>query len=316
MAADCQAKSHRNKLCSGISRYSKSWNWYCRQHNPKDTAPRPQPSPNTSSVPTQPTDAEPLAKKSCAHCKRTIRRDQPHLTCASCDGHYIQSHSGLNRDECALIIQNNIEWKCPRCEKKDGQNTGPIRESNSTEVAEISKGKFKNSLRIMQWNSDGLKLKVHELASRLKSLDIDVCMIQESKLRKKDTTPKVDGYSAIFRSDRPTISGGGLITYAKPEIVYDKVGSAFQDATEVQCVKIKLARKKWLYISNTYIPPPHSTGQVINFCPDIIPINDPCIICGDFNAHSPIWDPHVPSDTLGEEVIDWLMAHSLTINTH
>ena len=312
MAAGCQAKSHRKKLCSGISKYSKSWSWFCRQHNSKDPAPRSQPPPTKAPTLEKPTDTEPLAKKSCAHCNRTIRRDQPHLTCASCNGNYIQSHSGLNRDECALIIQNNIDWKCPQCEKKDGQNTGPIQECGSAEVAEISRGKFKNCLRVMQWNSDGLTLKVHELAKRLKSLDIDVCVIQESKLRKKDNTPKVAGYLAILRSDRPNISGGGLITYAKPEIVYDKVGSAFQDATEVQCVRIKLARKKWLFITNTYIPPPHSKGQVISLRPDIIPTNDPCIICGDFNAHSPIWDPHVPSDNRGEEVIDWLMANSLT----
>ena len=331
MAYGCQAKSHRKKLCSGISRYSKSWTWYCRQHNPKDaatrsqpkmtpilsqTTPMPSPSPTKSPVPKQPTDAEPPAdppaKKTCAHCKRTIRSDQAHLTCATCNGFYLQSHSGMNRDECALILQNDIEWKCLQCEKKENQNTGPIREARSAEVAETSKGKYKNQLRIMQWNSDGLRLKVHELANRLKSLDIDVCLVQESKLNKKDSTPKVAGYSAIFRSDRPTISGGGLITYAKPEIVYDKVGSAFQDATEVQCVRIKLARKKWLNITNTYIPPPHSKGQVINFRPDIIPTSDPCIICGDFNAHSAVWDPHVPSDNRGEEVIDWLVSNSLT----
>ena len=311
MAADCLAKSHRNKKCSLISKYSKSWSWYCRKHNNKNpTNKKCSPHPSSAGPTATPSPSQPTAKETCVQCSRTIRRDHAHITCNSCDGHYHQSHSGLNRDEATLIIANSIEWICPRCEKKEKQNTAPIQEPNSTEIAENNKGTFKNNLRIMQWNADGLRLKVHELAERLKSLDIDICTIQETKLSKKENTPKVAGYSAIFRSD--SISGGVLITYAKKEIVYDKVGSAFQDATEAQCLKVKLARKKWLYITNTYIPPPNSKGQVINFRPEIIPTKDPGIICGDFNAHCPIWDHNQPSDTRGEEVLDWLVVNNLS----
>ena len=169
------------------------------------------------------------------------------------------------------------------------QNTGSIQESLTNEISENNQAIFKPNIRIMQWNADGIKLRSHELSARLKSRDIDICLVQESKLRpKKDKTPVVDGYIPIYRTDRPTITFGGLIIYARKEIVYDKVGHAFKNATEVQCVKIKLARKRWLYLSNVYVPPPNSKGQVINFEPEIIPTTDPSIICGDFNAHSPV----------------------------
>lgn len=152
----------------------------------------------------------------------------------------------------------------------------------------------------MQWNADGIKIKSHELANRLKERSIDICVIQRSKLTKRDNTPRMKGYNAILRTDRPTIWGGGLITYAKEDIVYDKVGTAFNEATEAQCVKIKLACNKWLYISNTYIPPPNSKGQTIAFHPEIIPMKEPAIVCGDFNAHSQIWD-HNYLATTGEK---------------
>ena len=64
--------------------------------------------------------------------------------------------------------------------------------------------------------------------------------------------------------------------------MFDKVGTAFNEATEVQCVKIKLASNEWLYLTNAYIPPPSSNGQVIAFHPEIILLKDPAIICGDF----------------------------------
>ena len=85
----------------------------------------------------------------------------------------------------------------------------------------------------------------------------------------------------------------------KNEIVFDKVGTAFNEATEVQCVKIKLGRNEWLYLTNAYIPPPSSNGQVIAFHPEIILLKDPAIICGDFNAHSQIWEHNYPSDSRG-----------------
>ena len=165
----------------------------------------------------------------------------------------------------------------------------------------------------MQWNADGIKIKSHELANRLKERSIDICVIQESKLTKRDNTPRMKGYNAILRTDRPTIWGGGLITYAKEDIVYDKVGTAFNEATEAQCVKIKLARNKWLYISNTYIPPPNSKGQTIAFHPEIIPMKEPAIVCGDFNAHSQIWDHNYPSDNRGEETLDWIIENNLSV---
>lgn len=55
---------------------------------------------------------------------------------------------------------------------------------------------------------------VSELQDRLKMQDIDVCLVQETKLRLTHRTPTIKGYGAV-RSDRKGGIDGGLITYIK-----------------------------------------------------------------------------------------------------
>ncbi len=34
---------------------------------------------------------------------------------------------------------------------------------------------------------------------------------------------------------------------------------------------------------------------------------------GDLNAHSRLWDTNQPSDTCGEQLEDWVVAHSVSV---
>ncbi len=34
---------------------------------------------------------------------------------------------------------------------------------------------------------------------------------------------------------------------------------------------------------------------------------------GDLDAYSPLWDTNQPSDTLGEHLKDWVIAHSASV---
>ena len=54
-----------------------------------------------------------------------------------------------------------------------------------------------NKLKIYQWNSDGIRPKFIELRDHLLNSDIDVLAVQESKLRKTDKTPSIEGYATI-----------------------------------------------------------------------------------------------------------------------
>ena len=66
-------------------------------------------------------------------------------------------------------------------------------------------------------------------------------------------------------------------------------------------------KNQWIDLNNVYIPPHNSTGQDISFRPEIIPTSKNSITCGDFNAHSMMWDQLQPEDARGGEVEDWVV---------
>ena len=65
--------------------------------------------------------------------------------------------------------------------------------------------------RVLQWNADGVRGKKMELKEFLRTRDIHVALIQETKLREDSRTPIFPGYTSI-RLDRPRGgAGGGLL---------------------------------------------------------------------------------------------------------
>ena len=180
------------------------------------------------------------------------------------------------------------------------------------ESAGQSKGSNKDSLRIMQWNADCLRTKSLELKDRLQQDDIDICLIQETKMTIKDK-PSFPGYT-IVRADRKHLAGGGLLTLIKSSLVFEKLDSLSLDATESQSIKVRLGKNRWLYLTNVYVPPAHSKGhKLIKLRADSIPSFSSSLICGDFNGHSPLWDDSQPTDDRGEELLDWILEKNLTI---
>ena len=171
----------------------------------------------------------------------------------------------------------------------------------------------KSSLRILQWNAEGLSTKLYELSARLKEDDIDVCLIQESHLQEKSPMPFIEGYKVI-RADRVATIRGGLVAYVRKTLVVEELGKVAIDATEVSSFRIQLKKKKWIHISNVYVPPAGSKGQdIIQLRTHVIPSLKSALICGDFNAHTLMWDNRAAPDKRGEELLDWAFDHELTI---
>jgi len=57
------------------------------------------------------------------------------------------------------------------------------------------------TLKILQLNIDSILSKIEELKEFIKKNDIDIFMIQETKLIKNDKTPRIPGYT-VERKDR------------------------------------------------------------------------------------------------------------------
>ena len=141
-------------------------------------------------------------------------------------------------------------WKCDKCtniqrnrtsEPTNHQLPGSTYSSPSQPVPTTSC----NKLKIYQWNADGIRPKFIELRDRLLNSDIDVLAFQESKLRKNDKTPSIEGYATI-RKDQKNILAGGLLLFIRTDIVFEKLHSFEKAGMETLSIRIKATISTWL----------------------------------------------------------------------
>ena len=119
----------------------------------------------------------------------------------------------MSREECEHKGNN---WTCFLCLETGERNSHANPNDAIKESAKGMKMVTRPSLRILQWNADGLKYKADELAAKLKRSDIDVAVVQETHLTKSDPTPSVgDEYVAIREDRKVNIQKGGLLIYIK-----------------------------------------------------------------------------------------------------
>ena len=46
------------------------------------------------------------------------------------------------------------------------------------------------------------------------------------------------------------MDGGGVISYVKNTLIFEKVDANNKDGTQIAILKVKLARNKWVHITN------------------------------------------------------------------
>ena len=160
---------------------------------------------------------------------------------------------------------------------------------------------------------DSIKLKVGELSERMKELNVDIALIQECKLRGKDKTPSIEGYSSV-RADRPgERQGGGLIAYNKDDIAFEtrRCWNKQTGNVESSTIKIRLSKKKLFTLTNLYIPPNRETGTEKILVLDNLPSSQDFFVAGDIYAHSSLLDPLQPQDSRGDRIEEWLTENNL-----
>ena len=309
--ADCEKICHRGQKCSKIGRYGKSTTqvWKCREHRGEPSSPD---GPRNAGVARS-------AKRRCEGCKKTINCNIDPINCAHCEKPYHGTCSKLTIAMKDLIREDPVAnmWTCHKCvhrKEKAEEIAKPLSvDEHVDEVSAKMKTTCKGALRIMQWNAESISTKLFELRVRLEEDDIDVCLIQESHLQEKSHVPFIDGYKLI-RADRVATVKGGLLAYVRKSLVVEEIGRVAVEATEVQIFRIQLSKNKWLHISNVYIPPANSKGQdVINLRTDAIPCMKSSLICGDFNAHSVLWDNRIDPDQRGDSLTEWIFDNNLSV---
>ena len=307
-AKSCKQTCHKKQDCSTISRYSKE-QWMCPTHS---TSAKLTIAGRTVASLQRRTETKKV-RTSCSICKRTIAKNTAPLVCSSCDGAFHKScltRSGHTRDEIEILCCLQ-EWKCDKCSSPPA----PVPSTTSTlddaiESSQPFQGEVKSSLKILQWNADGLSTKWPELNERLKKEQIDIALIQETKYKQKNKTPTFEGYAPI-RYDREG-DGGGLLCLIKHSIPYSEIPKGKQTVGIVESIsfRVRIDKRKWLTISNVYMAPNRDNGEEVIYT-DQSPASRSCFIAGDMNCHSALWDPKQPPDSRGERIEEWLSDSNL-----
>lgn len=138
-------------------------------------------------------------------------------------------------------------------------------------------------IRLVTWNTNGLKQKLTELTHYLTDKDIDIALLTETKLTNADNKIKIKNYH-IYRTDRPT-HGGGVAIAIKNEIPHVPIDVSH---TDLEIVGIKLQNNTNIY--SLYIRPyyplrPQEIDNVINR-------HSKAIIAGDLNCRHTTWNNH------------------------
>ena len=111
--------------------------------------------------------------------QKNIRRDFKPLFCSHCKKPFHSSCTKLSRDAATAARNNPGSWTCKRCISFLVPDL-PLSDPNSKQsVSEKIQKKCKPSLKIIQWNADGLKPKLYELKESLLAKDIDVCTFRK-----------------------------------------------------------------------------------------------------------------------------------------
>eukprot|EP01060_Flectonema_neradi_P037598 TRINITY_DN760_c0_g3_i1.p1 TRINITY_DN760_c0_g3~~TRINITY_DN760_c0_g3_i1.p1 ORF type:complete len:1216 (+),score=83.34 TRINITY_DN760_c0_g3_i1:1502-5149(+) len=198
-------------------------------------------------------------------------------------------------------------------------NPGPM---NDNEYVKCNEKIFDN-FKVISVNIRSINTSLGHLEILCHDYDPDALLIQESYLTPEKETPQLEGYT-VYRKDRTVakqnnkkVSGGGLLTYIKKchsfKIV--NVVQCYGDPFEVSAVELDLDERLVLY--NIYRPPITTKNDDRNRLLDLGCFdlknysNCNVIICGDINAHSPLWDSNINECEYGEQISEWINENNL-----
>ena len=318
----CNGRWHLT-TCTGMKRKAQqaakinNHQWICGSCTSSSSQVQASSAPPSAPIQEPPGEAQTIAEPvKCPDCKATIKKGHRPVRCTTCS---LKWHFGCTKlsnvyakkDEAGKDI-----WICNECSKPPPVfKPCPKLDDNVEDDAKDMITESKEYLRILQWNANGLSAKADELEVSLGKLDVDVCLIQETKLRPKHREPSFEKYR-MLRFDRETTKvGGGLATLIKKTLPFEEIYKGSKDGTDVQTCRVRMSKNKWMTITNLYCPPVNSKGQDISECiaTELIPSLASSFIAGDFNAHCPLWEDDYPEDKRGEQVAEWAMEKELSI---
>ena len=318
----CEASVH--KKCCGLNRWelTRGVEWNCGRCGEQVENAQHDDQENVTTAMTETRNAcEELPAGKCDKCRRLRRRGQG-IVCRSCGKlmHVGCADQG-SRTQAARVDRN--DWACSECVSQ--RVRVEMRERAARMTGRLCGSGVASeglpSIRVAQWNCDHLQAKIPELEVWLRKHDVDVAMIQESKLREEDGEVRVRGYEMVrcdrWRGGRSRWSrGGGLVTLVRNGWKYRVLSSGVpaDGAIEALCVQVMDGNGGVWKLVNVYIPP---EGRVHVGEDELRALTGGgCgrwVVCGDFNAHHVDWDERVRQDRRGVMLRNWADERELVL---
>ena len=320
--SQCKGSCHKKKNCSKLSKYAipklDRKTWKCGQCENRRASERsdnppeeemtvaeedaPQADPEDTAIAPAP---EKKTKYKCKKCPVPIRAK--HIICKDCKARFHQKSSCCGMTRRQIENLTGQKWTCPDCEEAKVNRRIP------DDMETIFKTRDKpdesvEKLIITQWNADSIQSKWEEFKEFVAKHKIDVFLLQETKLGKKNKTPSLPGYT-IKRKDRD-MYGGGLIIGIRDCIPFkmahiDLRGEG-DSITESMTIEIPTTKGQKLRLTNVYIPPVRTRIEgTTTITPDKWPRQECDCIMGDLNGHSTLWEDR-EADDRGETILDFL----------
>ena len=265
---ECQHGVHKKKECSGLSvegikRIDRStWRCLrCRGLRPQVTA-RINEGEEIG-------DGREEAKKKCKICTNIIKKGADHLICTVCKNTIHKKEDCSDVTATGMRTLNRSIWQCRGCieaeiERENRRNRTDHDGEEVEYVMQDGKNMEERELRILKWNADTLSTRKEELRQALKDHEVDIFLVQETKMTKSSKVPKFPGYTIINKPRHQVAGdesnrGGGLLTGIRKTVPYKEIRTnnlrgKDDGITEWQTFEVPMSSSEKMRITNLYIP--------------------------------------------------------------
>ena len=154
---------------------------------------------------------------------------------------------------------------------------------------------------IIQWNVNGLKTRLHlgEIQRLLKNFEPTAICLQHAN----NPVPSIGKYFLATSSCQEEGNLGTAI-YIHQKVFYDKI-QVNSDEFQISAIRLQLENQK-IILCNIYNQP-NKNYDLRHLHIILDHFNEPILILGDFNAHSPIWDCNCIRSDIAGTYIEQLM---------
>ena len=163
-----------------------------------------------------------------------------------------------------------------------------------------------DEIGVLQWNAGGFPpSREEELFSAMRENNCQIAALEEIKWNDiHKPAPHYDGYEVFYQQHTytsPSKQRGGAAFIVRNDIVVSQDFSFSSDICVV-VIRVHLEGDMTLMIANAYVPP-----QEYSLIPKlhrlVARLPEYAILCGDFNAHNPMWDSLTPQNTAGRNLV-------------